>query len=288
MSKENTCSVEGVDLFRWEPRKPLPLRPRRYFKWTKQLPFAPKVQNFGDLLSEDVVRYVVQRNGLKPLSSRGGESPQRLLAIGSIIQFLEPGDVVWGSGVNGKHLHDLSRLENITITAVRGPKSQELLQEVGYEAPSIYGDPGLLAPYIFDQERLRDHVENSSEVTLIPNLNDLPQWQAEAEKLGESYRLVTPIGTPEAIIKKIVNSQSIVTSSLHGFILAEAYGIPRALVASGAEPLFKYEDYFLGTGRGEIEVSPTISSAVSKITDEKLNYDVAPLLGAFPNHMWSS
>ena len=40
-----------------------------------------------------------------------------------------------------------------------------------------------------------------------------------------------------------------VSSSLHGIVIAEAYGVPAVLVASSTEPVFKYEDYYAGTGR---------------------------------------
>ncbi|WP_188359621.1 polysaccharide pyruvyl transferase family protein [Rothia aerolata] len=286
--KEHTSQVAGISLFRWAPRAPLPLRPHRYFRWTKQLPFAPVVQNFGDLLSEDIVKYVVAKKGLSKPRLQDSASTQRLLAIGSIIQFLEPGDIVWGSGVNGKHITDLRKIENITYHAVRGPLSRELLQQTGFEVPAVYGDPGLLSPLAFPKEHLLREDLIAAPVTLIPNLNDLPRWQSDAARLGSDFELVSPMGTSAQIIQKIVNSQAVVTSSLHGFVLAEVYGVPRALVVSGEEPLFKYKDYFAGTGRDNLQVFPTIENAVKHLSDDELKFDVQPLLEAFPDYLWEN
>lgn len=274
-----------MDLFRWAPRTPLPLRPRRLFKWTNKLPIAPVVQNFGDLLSEDIVRYMVNEKGLES-NKRETYGNKRLFAIGSIIHFLESGDIVWGSGVNGKHISDLSYKPDVEFHAVRGPLSRDLLEGVGYEVPAVYGDPGLLAPLVYKREDLLNDSLQSKSITLIPNLNDLPGWRNEIVELGKEYRLVSPLDSSVRVVEQIINSEVIITSSLHGFILAEAYGIPRALVASGAEPIFKYEDYVAGTGRSNFQIHSSIKKAASHISDEKLNIDVEPLVKSFPIHLW--
>lgn len=45
------------------------------------------------------------------------------------------------------------------------------------------------------------------------------------------------------IVQKIVESKFVISSSLHGIIIAEAFNIPaRLLKITDNEPLFKYQD----------------------------------------------
>ncbi len=67
--KNNITKINGVDLFRWAPNQPIPhLRPYRLFYWTRKLPFSPILLNFGDLLSEDIVRFLAPTTPQKKLS----------------------------------------------------------------------------------------------------------------------------------------------------------------------------------------------------------------------------
>jgi hypothetical protein len=74
------CLVADLPLYWWQP--------------------ANGSLNFGDELSRVVVEKIIKR---EPVKAEEGE--KKLLAVGSIMQFAEEGDVVWGSGINGKHPH---------------------------------------------------------------------------------------------------------------------------------------------------------------------------------------
>ncbi|WP_346793949.1 polysaccharide pyruvyl transferase family protein, partial [Klebsiella pneumoniae] len=50
--------------------------------------------------------------------------------------------------------------------------------------------------------------------------------------------------------KEIVNSKFVISGSLHGIIIAEAYGIPAIFLDNNSgESRFKYDDYYFGSGR---------------------------------------
>ncbi len=62
--------------------------------------------------------------------------------------------------------------------------------------------------------------------------------------------VVYPTEPWDEVIRKILDSEFVISSSLHGLIIADAFGVPsRLLKITDTEPLFKYRDYYEGTGR---------------------------------------
>ena len=68
-------------------------------------------------------------------------------------------------------------------------------------------------------------------------------------------------------MKIILDSSFVISSSLHGIIISEAYGIPARIIRPDDffadkfwqyEPLFKYEDYYYGTGRSNFTYANNI------------------------------
>lgn len=86
-------------------------------------------------------------------------------------------------------------------------------------------------------------------------------------------------------VAHIASAERVVASSLHGIIVAEAFNVPVAVVASPSEPPFKYEDYFEGTGRRLPRMHATWQEAAASETTT-LDWDPQPLLDAFPAGLW--
>ncbi|MBV7432431.1 polysaccharide pyruvyl transferase family protein [Dermabacteraceae bacterium P13115] len=264
-----SVNIGGVDVLRWNPHKPLPLRPQRFFRWTKKLPFSPRVNNVGDMAGVDVARHLHRE------MAGGARAPKRgqLGAIGSIMHMLPQGTTVWGPGVNGKHL-DLELPRDLDIRAVRGPRTRQYLMERGYRVPEIFGDPGLLLPQITGAEKLAPN----REVTIIANLNDV--------RFENDPRTLSALVSLKDFTDGIRRSEFIVASSLHGIIFADAYGIPVCPLVTEAEPLFKYLDYFEGTGRSQVKFAHTVEEALDLGPVPQLEWDPRPLIEAFPSDLW--
>ena len=74
---------------------------------------------------------------------------------------------------------------------------------------------------------------------------------------------------------------------LAGIILAEAYGIPARLLRLGeTEPLFKYVDYYEGTGRSEFDFATSVEDALSMGGEAPLQCDFEQIYNAFPFDYW--
>lgn len=233
-----------------------------------------RVSNFGDLLGPVVVQEVLASRGIR---QEDAPRQRRLVSIGSVMHLAQEGDVVWGTGINGKHLDEDYGFGSVDFRAVRGPLTRERLVADGQRVPEVFGDPGLLVGTLWP------HLRNRSRrypLTVIPNLND---WKDYAGKDD----VMDPRAPLRECITRISQSEFVIGSSLHGVIVAEALGIPARLMSSGVEPAFKYEDYYLGSGRSGFKAARSISQALEMGGEEAVAWDPDPLLKAFPVDLWS-
>lgn len=254
----------------WNPRPRL--RPRGKLSRV-QLP-GKRWGNFGDLLGPWIVDRICETRQLGPAVSQR----QRLLTVGSIINIAaKDGDIIWGSGIHGNHLPLVKSLPALDVRAVRGPLSASLLRQSGNEVPEVYGDPGLLIPHLWSDSELGIK-RGSGGTVVVPNAHDFSDAPSNA---------LNPRGDMLSRVRLIASAELVIASSLHGIIIAEAYDVPAVLVASGSETLFKYEDYYGGTGRPLPSVASNWDVAAALPAANPItNWDPEPLLEAFPSDLW--
>lgn len=222
--------------------------------------------NFGDLLSP----FLVQRLTNKPVKLVHLGSPIHrkffslrktkfsYLAIGSIISRATDMSVVWGSGAFGteikKHLAPHAK-----YLAVRGPLTRNLLRIHGIDCPEVYGDPALLMPMVFNPS-----VQKKYKIGMILRWSEQDWNNTETEEGIKKIYLGTD--DVEGTLTDILSCEKIVSSSLHGLILADAYGIPSAWLSSttpkGLE--FKFYDYFISVSK--IQKPQNLNFSVDQIT----------------------
>lgn len=250
--------VAGVDVAAWNPV-------RGSGRWGRRALVARPVHNFGDLLGPVIVRELVAQLGLGPAARR-----RRLLAVGSVLHFGRPGDVIWGAGRNAKAGPPPAGLD---VRAVRGPRTA-----VDYPAAVVGGDPVLLLGGL-RPDLLVDPARRSG-VTVVPNLNELAS-------LRDRRDVVSPRAPLGRLLRTIARSGLVVGSSLHGIIVAEALGVPARAVRAVEEPALKYEDYYLATGRDPDEVvADSVAEARERGGAPPPRWDPGPLLAAFPAELW--
>jgi pyruvyltransferase len=215
-----------------------------------------------------------------------GESYRRnkLLAVGSIIHMAEEGDCIWGAGVNGKHPNrkdqEFYRFANLDVKAVRGPLTKEFLNSMGIDAPEVYGDPALLLPRLFPE--FKKAIKPSREYVLIPHIDD-------EHLFSEDPCMISCKEDWKEIILAILDSKFVISTALHGIIVAEAFGIPtRYLKVSDGEPLFKYMDYYYGTGRANFQYAKTVKEALKMRGEPPVQFDEEALLNSFPYEQFPS
>lgn len=167
------------------------------------------------------------------------------LVIGSTITFFSLKNVtIWGAGIINEN--SISRIKDKPdrIIAVRGPKTRYELIKLGIDCPDVYGDPALLLPKIYIPKKKHKYI-----LGVIPHYNDI-----------DNNNVIRIINEPNTILINIkdytnwkeivdlINScDYIISSSLHGLIIAETYNIPNIWVEfssyeDGWE--FKFIDFY--------------------------------------------
>lgn len=239
--------------------------------------------NFGDYISLKLVERIVG----EPVRAyiKGQKNiEKKLLASGSIISFAIDHDVVWGSGINGKLLNKKHyKFKTLDIRSVRGPLTRNFLKEhFQIDCPEVYGDPALLIPYFFPEFKKKERP--AYDYLIIPHFSEEDQFSKE-----EWDNVVYSTEPWDQIVEKILDSRLVISSSLHGIIIAEAYGIPaRLLRVTDNEPLFKYIDYYSGTGRPTFAYATTVDEALEMGGEAPFNCDLQKVYNAFPFEYWQN
>jgi hypothetical protein len=169
-----------------------------------------------------------------------------VLGIGSILQESTSNCLVWGSGLASKDIN----IKGGKFLAVRGPLSQKRLDDLGYKVPSAIGDPALLLPLVYPSKK--NKLKKRYNFGIIPHKNDYNDIYAYFKKKELNNYLIIDLVEPnlEKVIDQFLSCDHILSTSLHGLIVAHAYGIPaiwfekNILLGDGS----KFKDYFLSIG----------------------------------------
>lgn len=203
--------------------------------------------------------------------------------IGSILGMYENESTeIWGSG----YISDSSKLRKrpAKIHSVRGKLTRELLLSQGFDCPEIYGDPALLVSKFYKPIPI-----GKFKLGIIPHYVDLEiEYIIDFIKHNEDVLLidVAHYNKWTDVCDKIVSCDFVISSSLHGLIAADSFGIPNVWVKFSDKVYggnFKFLDYFSSVDRSEkrpihlqnieqIEQLLAISQLPS--FDAKINYDM--------------
>ena len=231
------------------PSTGLVTRTHRALRHVYKMFFNP--YNFGDYLSY----YLVKAICADRVAIVGQDYRNKLLAIGTILSAAQDGDYIWGTGARRSD-EIIPYRKNLTIKALRGPLTAAVLKRnnlLGNQSTDIlYFDPAVLIT-IIHPELKPIHPKADSATVIIPHYADLKylkEWNSQG-LFSDATRLVSPFSHPLYIAKSIRKARRVIASSLHGLIMAEALGVEAVpfRLATSHEPIFKYEDYYEGTGR---------------------------------------
>lgn len=206
-------------------------------------------RNFGDELSFYLLQELTGKSIASYYNICHKFKYQDLLFIGSLVEgFTTPNSVIWGSGaISGD-----KPLKNkpAKVCAVRGRLTRQYLLEQGVECPEVYGDPALLLPLVY-----KPNVKKKYKIGLIPHVIDLqnPLFLRLLD-LDDNIKIISfsDYGDWHSVIDQINECECVISSSLHGLIISDAYNIPNLWVRVSDGIIggdFKYHDYFSGVGR---------------------------------------
>lgn len=252
--------------------------------WVRAQKGPPAYVNVGDALSPYLVTMV---SGRPTTPASFASKRTRMAAIGTIAQNLQGGVAhVWGSGCS-PWSNPLSPARapyapppdtRLVVHAARGPRSAALLGAGG--VPDMpFGDPAMLLPRFYAPT-----IPARWELGVVLHLAELADRAVVARPKPEraryaatpsdgSVRLITMVA-PDSLdgvrgkLDELLACRRIVSTSLHGYALAAAYGIPclyigadrgadglaRAVLGVEAEQRVnaRFVDLLMGLGEREI------------------------------------
>lgn len=236
-------------------------------------------QNFGDQLGPVISKKLLTNyfngcsaNNLPMYNLNGADKykfdkcPTCLHTVGSIVHFTNPGDHMFGTGINPNHqkrsraIDGTVRYEVVSdlhIHATRGPLTWEIIEEsepatvtdfdrvllknqILSNDNMVYGDGGFLTVTLFPEfSRIRSIVSPNLPIQycIIPHSNDLKE--PEVNELLESLASVSNADNGYKVIIisthhdwedqfRLMQTECsyVAASSLHGLIIADSMGIP--------------------------------------------------------------
>ena len=205
--------------------------------------------NWGD----DVNKYLLELISGKKVIPTWCFPPQKefYLCIGSTLQwFGDSRAIVWGTGLREPQTVKPCK----KILAVRGPLTRAELLKQGYDCPEVYGDPVLLFPRYYNPP-----IHKKYRVGVIPHFSELklPFLQEIINK--EKLHLIDIMHYSKYtnFIDEILRCDYVLSSSLHGCIVADAYKVPNLwcqfsdYVAESNG--FKFKDYYQSVGKNIVK-----------------------------------
>lgn len=218
-----------------------------------------------------------------------------MVSVGTIGHAQHNGSVhFWGTGVDPKRSVGDSTVSGYRrpphtefhVHALRGPYSRAAFVSEGISVPEIYGDPAWFLPRI-----LPLNPEKTHELGVIVHISEL-DGLTSAARVKKSFvrytggeadgvRLISTFHEPTwgAFVDKlreILSCRRIVSTSFHGLIVPQAYGIPAIyfphrwsggrrldIIADYAEIDHRIADFYAGAGVEQIEVFGAPYSAVT-------------------------
>lgn len=241
---------------------------------TLGLLYFNSVQNFGDILNVELFKMFNTK------VIRADAPYANVIAIGSLLQTLFTGRkphfaekfasplIVYGSGFIEDTPATYNSIRRLDVRAVRGYNSLEKLKH--YKNVKIadnvaIGDPGLLAGRMFDTSKIKKKYD----LGIIPHYVDKDSPLLKKIKVKNSI-IIDIQQEPHKVIEQIAQCKNIISSAMHGLIVADSLGIPNIRMVlsdkiTGGD--YKYNDYYSAFG---IRKHTKFNLSKQSVTDKDL------------------
>ena len=234
--------------------------------------------NFGDALNYYLLTKLTLRKVIYCADIR---RYAHFIILGSILNWATKFSIVWGAGLANKN----DKVDpEAKLVAVRGPLSANIARMCGNP---VLGDPALLLPRFYTP-KIRDRYK----VGIIPHYTDQFYYAQNKHKLHPDIKFINILGNIEKVIDEICSCNVILSSSLHGLIVSDAYGIKNLYVKMDNGILgdgMKYDDYFLSVGitpYQPVDIQnfyyKTLDGVAVEVPTHGFKYDSEPLLKCCP------
>ncbi|KAB7888580.1 polysaccharide pyruvyl transferase family protein [Poseidonibacter ostreae] len=172
------------------------------------------------------------------------------------------------------------------IYAVRGPKTRKILLENNIDCPEVYGDPALLLPRVYNPK-----IKKCYKYGIIPHYVDADNPFLEKIENRKDVLIIDILNeNPFNTVDEILSCENIISSSLHGIIVADAYNIPSLWIEFSDKVIgsgFKFYDYFESVKKNvsssfRIDAKTEFIELIENINSEKIDIDLDKLIKSCP------
>ena len=264
-----------------------------------KLVFASAMEygNFGDLLS----RYIVEKMSgimVEKYLYNDNVTSRHLCAIGSILNRNEVCSpvVVWGSGFYSPQETYKIKLTAIrqflrrrygkpNFLAVRGKLSQEIILRANWKCPNVYGDPALLTPFVYPKKYTNgsESIQGEKKKVIGVILHKKHQCYKNVFETIDGTKVIDINVSYEGIetfIDKLLACDTVLSSSLHGLIIANAYKKPCVRLKIKGHPIhavadrddFKFDDYLSGLNLCKVDKDMEDYNFAEMILDNDMKF----------------
>lgn len=186
--------------------------------------------NIGDTITKPIIDNILNINSVVVKK----EETNKLIGIGSVLTWaVRENDVIWGSGL----IKDVTiNLPKHRVIALRGKLTAKNINS----NCSVFGDPGLLLPLLYNPQ-----TEIKHEIGVIEHYIDKGLYKGEGLRINILQNWKT-------FVDQIKSCKRIISSSLHGIVISESYGINSEWIKLSDKVIgngFKFHDYLSGTNR---------------------------------------
>ncbi len=197
--------------------------------------------NFGDGLNHYLISKISKKT---PILVDANDPCEKVMVIGSILNNDVTNAIVWGCGLA---FSDDIVPHKKQILAVRGKLTGQLLKEQGIPFNEVYGDPCLLLPRLYDIQ-----VPKIWKLGIMPHYVDTKLvydklGMTDTELAYHGIKILDIMSDVEDVVRQVKSCEKVLSSTLHGLIVCDAYGIPSVWTKFsnfiGGDD-FKYLDYY--------------------------------------------
>lgn len=231
--------------------------------------------NFGDQLTPLLLRYY----GFTPVYSHYEPKIKKVrkaafVSVGTLLQNT-PEDfsgIILGTGMDDVR----KTFKKARILGVRGYLTKNNL---GIKGDIVLGDPGLLVSFVYPKS-----VTKIYDLGIVPHFVDkkdpiLSLWK---KRFAERVTIIDVQRKSAEVISDIKQCKNVISSSLHGLVTADAFGIPNIMYVIRRNIAqchdHKYRDYYSAMGRDldliEVDGTEPIDFFLSRVTEKSRSVEL--------------
>lgn len=264
------------------------------FKSPILLYYSDFSKNWGDFVNPFLLKQLSDKKVISVKRIFNISDKEVLYGIGSILKNDLKNSIIWGSGFIKPPLNKKIIAPN-KILALRGKLTAAVFEKQGIVHDHIYGDPALLFPEIYKPKK-----NIKFKLGIIPHYTEVDKFlSSEFLIKNKDICIISPMVKDNNfldIIDKIHQCENIMSSSLHGLILADSYQLPSLRFKFKKNNIiggdFKFDDYYSGVGINthythtfENVNHLDIDEILEKAELKKLNFDSNKLKMSLLNYL---